>query len=146
MMPFVRQTPIVDTSRTCEEVIGQFAAAPDHECIVVCTVDNKPLGLVMKNRLTIIQTHRFGREIYYGRSIARLMDKQPLIVDHNVSPQELLDLSLGREEKTLYDCVIVTEEGRLIGVLTMYDLLKMSRLLQQQTVQAQVGMIRAPRA
>ncbi|NBD26993.1 methyl-accepting chemotaxis protein [Paenibacillus glycinis] len=141
MMPFVRQTPIVATSQTCEEVIGQFAAAPDHECIVVCTADHKPLGLVMKNRLTIIQTHRFGREIYYGRSIARLMDKQPLVVDHNVSPQELLDLSLGRDEKTLYDCVIVTEEGRFIGVLTMSDLLKMSRLLQRQTVQAQVAMI-----
>ncbi|MBO7744266.1 CBS domain-containing protein [Paenibacillus sp. MWE-103] len=141
MLPFVRKTTIVATAHTCEEVIGRFASAPDHECVVVCDADDRPLGLVMKNRLTIIQTHRFGREIYYGRSIARLMDKQPLIVDRDISPQELLDLALGREDKTLYDCVIVTEDRRFMGILTMSDLLKMSRLLQQRTVQAQIAIM-----
>lgn len=141
MMPFVRQTPIVTTAYSCEEVIRQFASAPDHECVVVVGENGKPLGLVMKNRLTIIQTHRFGREIYYGRSIAKLMDQEPLTVDHNISPQALLDLALGRGDRTLYDCVVVTEEERFVGVLTMSDLLKMSRLLQQRTVQAQVLMI-----
>ncbi|QHW33928.1 CBS domain-containing protein [Paenibacillus rhizovicinus] len=143
---FIREAPSVAAARTCSEVIAQFAASPDHECVVVCDADDKPLGLVMKIRLTIIQTHRFGREIYYRRSITKLMDAHPLTVDRGVSPQELLDRALGREDRTLYDCVIVTMDERLIGILTMSDLLKMSRLLQQQTVQSQVTMIQGAQA
>lgn len=145
MMPFIRKTPFIAASQTCEEVIGLFAAASDHECVVVCDGHERPLGLVMKNRLTIIQTHRFGREIYYGRSITKLMDKQPLTVEFDISPQELLDRALGREDRTLYDCVVVTEDGRCIGILTMSDLLKLSRLLQQRTVQSQLAMIQGAR-
>ncbi|MFC4809372.1 methyl-accepting chemotaxis protein [Paenibacillus sp. GCM10023250] len=141
LLPFVRKTTVVSTAQSCEDVIRRFAAAPDQECIVVCGADDRPVGLVMKNRLTIIQTHRFGREIYYGRSIARLMDTQPLIVDRNISTQELLDLALGRDDKTLYDCVIVTEARRFMGILTMSGLLKMSRMLQQRSVQAQVAIM-----
>ncbi|MBP3961638.1 CBS domain-containing protein [Paenibacillus sp. DLE-14] len=139
---FIREAAIVNVSHTCQDVISQFALTPDHECVVVCDDMDRPIGLVMRNKLTIIQTHRFGRELYYGRSIAKLMDRQPLIVNQGISMQELLDRALGREEKTLYDCVLVTENDRFIGMLTMADLLKMSRLLQQRSVKAQVNMIR----
>ncbi|MBM7564109.1 methyl-accepting chemotaxis protein [Paenibacillus sacheonensis] len=141
VISFIRKTPFIAASQTCEEIIGLFASAPDNECVVVCDGQERPLGLVMKNRLTIIQTHRFGREIYYGRSITKLMDKQPLAVECDVSPQELLDRALSREDRTLYDCVVVTEGGRCIGILTMSDLLKLSRLLQERTVQTQLAMI-----
>ncbi|QHT62301.1 CBS domain-containing protein [Paenibacillus lycopersici] len=146
MQAFIRHVPIVTAAQTCEEVIRQFAVEPDHECVVVCDAYRRPLGLVMKNRLVIIQTHRFGREIYFGRSITKLMDTQPLIVDRGTSPQELLDHALGRDDRTFYDCVIVTEAGRCEGILTMSDLLKMSRVLQQQTVLSQVKLIHGAQA
>ncbi|SEM61533.1 methyl-accepting chemotaxis protein [Paenibacillus sp. OV219] len=139
--PFIRSVPIVGIHHTCEEVIEQFAVTPDNECVVVCDEAHKPLGLVMKNRLTIIQTHRFGREIYYGKSIAKLMDERPLTVNQQILPQQLLDLALGRDDKTVYDCVIVAEDDRFVGILTMSDLLKLSRLIQQKTVQSQVATI-----
>ncbi|AZN42436.1 methyl-accepting chemotaxis protein [Paenibacillus albus] len=142
LKPFIRNVPIVGIGHTCEEVIEQFAESPDNECVVVCDEAGKPLGLVMKNRLTIIQTHRFGREIYYGKSIAKLMDGQPLTVNQHILPQQLLDLALGRDDRTVYDCVIVAEDDRYIGILTMSDLLKLSRLIQQKTVQSQVATIR----
>ncbi|REE78892.1 methyl-accepting chemotaxis protein [Paenibacillus taihuensis] len=146
LIPFIRRVPVVGIGHSCEDVIEQFAEAPDNECVVVCNEAHKPLGLVMKNRLTIIQTHRFGREIYYGKSIAKLMDKHPLVVNQHISPQYLLDLALGRDEKTLYDCVIVAEDDRYVGILTMSDLLKLSRLIQQKTVQTQVATIRGAEA
>ncbi|WP_308635022.1 methyl-accepting chemotaxis protein [Paenibacillus silvisoli] len=143
---FIREAAIVRVSHTCEEVIAQFALTPDHECVVVCDEADKPMGLVMRGKLTIIQTHRFGREIYYGRSISKLMDEQPLTVAKTISAQELLDRALSREDQTLYDCVIVTHNDRFAGILTMSDLLKMSRLLQKQIAGAQVNMIQGAEA
>lgn len=142
LYPFIRKTPIVSLVQTCEEVIKLFAATADCECVVVNDENNRPQGLVMKNRLMIIQTHRFGREIFYGRSVVKIMDHHPLIIDHQVTPQQLLDLALGREERTLYDCVILTEEERFLGILTMADLLHISRLLQRQSVESQIRTIR----
>jgi methyl-accepting chemotaxis protein len=139
---FLRAVPVVHETHTCQEVIEQFGLKPDCECIVVCNELNKPLGLVMKSRLTIIQTHRFGSELYYSRSIVKLMDEHPLTVDIRVSPQELLDRALGREEKTLYDCVVVTDQERFLGVMTMADLLHLSRLLQRQSVESQIRTIK----
>ncbi|QYR23274.1 CBS domain-containing protein [Paenibacillus sp. sptzw28] len=139
---FVRATPVVHETHTCREVIEQFGLMPDCECIIVCNESNKPLGLVMKSRLTIIQTHRFGNDLYYSRPIVKLMDEHPLTVDIRVSPQELLDRALGRDEKTLYDCVVVTDQERFLGVLTMADLLHLSRLLQRQSVESQIRTIR----
>lgn len=136
---FIRNTPTVSLSLTCEEVIAVFAMTPDCECVVVCDDNNQPQGLVMKNRLMIIQTHRFGRELYYGRSIAKIMDHHPLIINKGTPPQEVLDRTLSREERTLYDCVVVTEEEQFIGILTMADLLNISRLLQNQSVQSQIS-------
>ncbi|MBW7476648.1 CBS domain-containing protein [Paenibacillus oenotherae] len=138
---FIRVAPVVKGTHTCKEVIEQFGKQPDCNCIVVCDEGNKPLGLVMKGRLSIIETHRFGREIYYGRSIVKLMDTDSLVVDKNISPQQLLDLALGRDEATLYDCVIVTEDETFLGIMTMADLLRLSTVLQRQSVASQIRTI-----
>lgn len=135
---FIRKAPVVQGTHTCKEVIDQFGLQPDCNCIVVCDEANKPLGLVMKSRLSIIETHRFGREIYYGRSIVKLMDTDSLVVDKMISPQELLDRALGRDEATLYDCVILTDGGSFLGVMTVADLLRLSRVLQQQSIASQI--------
>ena len=100
----------------------------------------------MKNQLMIIHYTSFWPRIFYSRSIAKIMDHNPLIIDRQVSTQELLDLALGRGERTLYDCVIVTEEERFIGILTMADLLQISRLLQRQSVESQIRTIRGAEA
>ncbi|MFC4099707.1 methyl-accepting chemotaxis protein [Paenibacillus xanthanilyticus] len=135
---FIRPVMMVLPTRKCSEVIEQFNAAPDSECVIVCTEADEPLGLVMKHRLSRLQTQRFGKELFFERSITKLMDEQPLVVEAAISDQELLDQALGREESTLYDCVIVTKGGRVAGILTMADLLNLSRLLQQQSAQSQI--------
>jgi len=140
-LEFIRPAPVVYASHSCQEVIQQFGSQPDCDCVVVCDDSHKPRGLVMKRNLTIIQTHRFGRELYYSRSIVKLMDAHPLIIDIHTSPQKLLDLALGRNEKTLYDCVIVTGEERLIGILSVADLLHLSRLMQRLSIESQIQTI-----
>lgn len=140
-LEIIRTAPVVYASHTCQEVIQQFGSQPDCDCVIVCDDARKPRGLVMKRNLTVIQTHRFGRELYYNRSIVKLMDAHPLIIDIHTSPQKLLDLALGRDEKTLYDCVIVTDQEQLTGILSVADLLHLSRLMQRLSIESQIRTI-----
>jgi len=139
---FLREGFRVSESQTCREVIELFHQMTDGECAIVCEADQIPVGLVMKSRLSLLQTHRFGRELYYERSISKLMDPKPLIVELSSSAQELIDQAMAREEKTLYDCVIITSEGKIVGMLTMSDLLAISRLLQQRSVKSQIRTVK----
>lgn len=71
------------------------------------------------------------------------MDTCPLIVDDHFSPQQLIDRALSRDESVLYDCVIVTSKDKLAGILTVSDMLGLSRQLQQKAVDAQMSVIRS---
>jgi len=139
---FLRKAFVVSEAQTCREVIELFHQMTDGECAIVCEEGQIPVGLVMKSRLSLLQTHRFGRELYYERSIMKLMDPQPLIVELSSSAQELIDQAMAREEKTLYDCVIITNEGKIAGMLTMSDLLAISRLLQQRSLKSQIRTVK----
>jgi len=139
---FLREAFLVSKSQSCREVIEMFHEMTDGECAIVCEADQIPMGLVMKSRLSLLQTHRFGRELYYERSITKLMDPEPLIIELSSSAQVVIDQAMAREEKTLYDCVIVTSEGKIVGMLTMSDLLAISRLLQQHSLKSQIRTVK----
>ncbi|QAY66580.1 methyl-accepting chemotaxis protein [Paenibacillus protaetiae] len=46
---------------------------------------------------------------------------------------------MNRSGRKMYDCVILTKDGRADGVLTIADLLQMSRELQNEAVEAQLA-------
>lgn len=139
MRKFIIVPTVLTPTHTCREVVHMISRGIEGECLVVCDDTTKqPLGLLMKDRFYRFLGQKYGADLYYEKSITKLMDTNPLIVDIHVSPQEMIDRALNRDEKKMYDCVIVTEQGRFIGILTVGVLLKISRLLQQQATQMQL--------
>lgn len=98
---------------------------------------------MMRNRFFLKLGHRFSADLYDDKPITKLMDTCPLIVDDHFSPQQLIDRALSRDESVLYDCVIVTSKDKLAGILTVSDMLGLSRQLQQKAVDAQMSVIRS---
>ncbi|MFS0723183.1 methyl-accepting chemotaxis protein [Paenibacillus sp. 1P07SE] len=143
---FVRQSPIVSPLYTCREVAGVFDQYPDAECITVSSEDGEPAGLVMRDRFFRQLSRRFGTELYYDRPITCLMTEGPLCVDIASPAQQLIEEALSREDKTLYDCVLVTDQSRIAGILTVSDLLGISRVLQRQATQSQAQTIEGAEA
>lgn len=140
---FLRQAPTIEADRTCRETIAVFKKHPDSECIIVTDEHGAPIGLMMRNRFFLKLGHRFSADLYDDKPIAKLMDAEPLLVDHEDEPQQLIDSALSRHDSVLYDCVIVTENNRLAGVLTVSDMLKLSSKLRQEAVAAQKNTIRS---
>lgn len=140
---FLRQVPTITAEQTCRQTISVFKKHPECECVIVIDDNRAPIGLMMRNRFFLKLGHRFSADLYDDKPITKLMDGNPLLVDYHYAPQLLIDSALSRNDSVLYDCVIVTSNNKLAGILTVSDLLKLSRLLQQEAVDAQMMMIRS---
>lgn len=140
---FLRQAPTITGEQTCRETIAVFKKNPECECVIVTTDQGVPIGLMMRNRFFLKLGHRFSADLYDDKPIMKLMDANPLFVDYDYAPQQLIDSALSRHDSVLYDCVIVTLNSKLAGILTISDMLKLSRMLQQEAIDAQMSTIRS---
>lgn len=95
----------------------------------------------MKDRLFRHLGKAFGASLYYRRSVIRLMETQPLIFEKSEPIQNVIDRALSREESLLYDCIIITDQQKLAGIVTMGDLLNISRILQKKAVEEHIDMV-----
>ncbi|WP_317628395.1 methyl-accepting chemotaxis protein [Paenibacillus darwinianus] len=137
----VRTAVTVHPSDSCEHTAKLFEVHADAECLVVCSEGQVPAGLVMRDRFFRNLSTRFGTALYYEKPVDRLMDPHPFVVDESVQPHELLDRALGRDGESFYDCVVVTDCGKLAGVLSVADLFGISRQLQKEATASQVRTI-----
>ncbi|MFF2888465.1 methyl-accepting chemotaxis protein [Paenibacillus sp. NPDC057967] len=138
---FLQEAPTAYEEHTCREVMGIFKQHPATECVVICGRDWSVKGLMMRNRFFLKLGSRYSADLYYEKSIVALMDSAPLVVEASSGPQHIIDQALSRDESVLYDCVIVSRNGRFAGILTVGHLLGLSRKLQEQSVQSQLRTI-----
>lgn len=131
---YVRPVPLATPEQSCSEIQRLFSDHADSECLIVCEEAGKPLGLVMRDRFYMNISRRFGVELFYGKAVHTLMDKNSITVDIDASPHHVIELAMQRGDRHQYDCIIVTDNEKAIGVLTMADLLRLSRELQRKAV------------
>ncbi|GAB7081444.1 EAL domain-containing protein [Megalodesulfovibrio paquesii] len=82
-----------------------------------------PLGLIMGYSLDRKLGTRYGVSLYYQRSIERIMDPAPLITDGGLPLEDVAKAAMGRPQEQIYDDIIVTEGGRLAGVVSVQRML-----------------------
>lgn len=140
-----RKVPVIGVEVTCRSVLKQFQRQPELPCIVVCDDDHKPLGLLMRDRFFRHLAGRFAADLFDEVSSLRFAQQQPLICELDTPPGELLDLALGREGASFYDGLILTEKGKFYGILTVQDLMQMSRQLQREADEARQAAVRESR-
>jgi methyl-accepting chemotaxis protein len=130
--------PIILSPDQLNKDVRILMEAASGECAVVCEDHLKPIGLVMKDLLFRHLGKTFGVSLYYNQPVAKLMDRNSLIIDKSVPLQQIIDQALNRAEAVLYDCIIITDRDKLEGIVTVGDLLQISRILQKEAVAAQI--------
>ncbi len=90
---------------------------------VVVVEDDAPLGLVMSLHLDRILSQRYGVALYFDSPVHKIMDTTPLIVESNTPVEETAHLATSRDQSRIYDHVIVTEHGKLKGVVSVWKML-----------------------
>jgi serine phosphatase RsbU (regulator of sigma subunit) len=94
------------------------------DMISLVVLDNgRPIGLINRDILLSQMSKPFHRELYDKKSCIAFMDKEPLIVDADMSIEALTFKTVEAGEKALSDGFIVTREGRLAGQASGVQLL-----------------------
>ena len=114
----------VDAHATTSEVQDMIANKSGNPISAAVVVSNdKPIGLVMSYHLHRKLGSRFGVALYYERTIAKLMDTSPLIIEEQTPVEIAAEMAMRRERFKVYDHVIVTRGGRLTGLVSVQKML-----------------------
>lgn len=103
---------------------ARFFKENESELAAVVVSGEKPVGLVMREKLFQQLAGQYGIPLYWNRPIYRLMDPNPLIVDEQLTLDQVSQMSTARETKNLYDYVIVTSGERFVGVASVRSILE----------------------
>lgn len=97
-------------------------------CIVE---DDIPVGLIMEHSLDSILATQYGLSIFLKRSVDLVMDPNPLIVDYNTPVSDASNAAMERQDKNLYDYIIVTKNSKYFGIVTVKKLLQFTTTLER---------------
>ncbi|TNJ62765.1 GGDEF domain-containing protein [Paenibacillus hemerocallicola] len=114
---------IFEPGTNISEAAG-FFKENENELAAVVVSAGVPVGLVMREKLFQQLAGQYGIPLYWNRPIYRLMDPSPLIVDEQLTLDQVSQMSTARETKNLYDYVIVTSGERFIGVASVRSILE----------------------
>ncbi|WP_018152722.1 SpoIIE family protein phosphatase [Leeia oryzae] len=128
----MRQSPTVTPQNTSFEVLDLLAT--HHEVIGLPVLENgRAIGLINRNIFNDEMAKPFRRDLYGRKSCIAFMDKQPLVVNEQMSIQELSFKVIAGGGKTLNDGFIITDnDGMYLGIGTGEDLVKVVSYLQAE--------------
>ncbi len=130
----------------CREVYERFRRDDDILAMAVVE-DERPIGLVNRFDLTMLLARDFGRALYEGKPIARVMDRAPLVVEADLHVDALQAMIVGEKPSALMRGFILTRAGRYVGVGTALSLLRLTVARTQQRNRAlEIARIEAEQA
>jgi diguanylate cyclase (GGDEF)-like protein len=103
--------------------VKQSLELGDSISAVVVADKGTPLGLLMSHHLDRALSTPYGMSLYYGRSVEKLMDASPLVAEGSTPVEIVAKQAVGREKFKIYDCIIVTENGKLSGIVSVQKML-----------------------
>lgn len=83
-----------------------------------------PIGLIQRRDLIADFAKPYRRELYGQKPCMMFMATSPLIVEHDLSIQDLSVLVADGDPRYLADGFIITENGRYLGIGTTRDLIR----------------------
>ena len=119
----------------CGAVFERLQADPDLVAIPVLQ-RGVPAGLLKRTEFLVRLADRFGRPLYEKRPVSELMDRDPLIVDQDVSIDSLYAMLIDDQRHALQEGFIVTEGGLYRGICTSHTLLQLHMRRAEQRMKA----------
>lgn len=97
--------------------------------LAVCQ-DDKPQGLIMRDRLFNTLGTRYGYEILTRKQARDIMDQEPLVLSSQTPLEASAKLIAERIDQGLNDSLIVTEHERYIGIVSISQILNSMAQIQ----------------
>ncbi len=118
-----KYTGIVSPKVTASYVYHIFMQNPGF--FGLCIVEDElPIGIITNEKLALKMSGHYGYSLYQNKPISELMDRSFLSVDHQTPINIVSCLAMSRSNDKLYDFIVVTENKKYIGTVTIKDLLQ----------------------
>ena len=118
----LRATPPVTSGITNNQVFEMFTAAPELQTIAVVT-DGIPRGIISRYAVIERYAHPYWRDLHGRKSCKHLMDSEPVVVEMDISVQDLSHIMVKADPRQLSNGFILTEQGKYQGVGSSHDLM-----------------------
>lgn len=118
----VKVTPV--TPKTSHEIVYQMFVADPNLNAVPVVENGLPVGIINRTSLIDRFARPFRRELMGRKACAVSMDSTPLVVDVNMSVQELSQRIVEAGRHYLSDGFIITDKGEYVGMGTGHDLMR----------------------
>ncbi|MDF2539092.1 MAG: diguanylate cyclase/phosphodiesterase [Herbinix sp.] len=116
-------TGIVAASVTADFVYHIFKNNPG--LMGLCIIENEiPIGIITHQKLAQKMSGHYGFSLNQHKRITELMDISFLSVDCRMPISTVSLLAMSRSNDSLYDFIVVTENSKYIGTVTIKDLLQ----------------------
>lgn len=96
---------------------------PDTEGYFVVDEEGAPVGIVTRAHLEHVFGGMYGYNLHQHSKIADIMDANLLALDAETGISAAAQEAMARPGKYVYDAIAVTRKGRLVGKVTIRDLL-----------------------
>lgn len=124
----------IQLTERIDEVMLRFLADPELRALPV--LDGIfPVGIAWRHDLMNLYATPYGRPLNERRTISRLMDRRPVIVDQSESLTLLSRRLSERDHRNFHDVFIITKGRAYAGIGQLIDLLRL--LTQEQVRHAQ---------
>lgn len=131
--------PAITVEETCRETYIRFKRQTHLPCIVLCDEQQRPQGLIMREQFYRHMASRFASELYDTRSTVMFSQPHILAMDIDTEASIVVDAALAREGDSFYECVVLTHQGLLAGIITIRDIMELSNYLQLSTEQRRIS-------
>lgn len=125
----IENVPCIDEFVKNREVDLLFTQNPTLRGIVVVQ-EGKPIGHITRTHFYQKIGTRYGYNLFMGRQNQLIIKNNPLIVERCTPLTEVSTAAMQRPAEDLYDDVIVTKNGFLLGVVSIREL--MLKLVETQ--------------
>ncbi|UWG98603.1 EAL domain-containing protein [Dehalobacter sp. DCM] len=106
----------------CEKALQVFNE--NKALMGIPVVENGVLcGLLMRDKFFAELGTKYGYALYVNRPVSMVMDNRPLCVEYSTTIDVASKLAMNRSSNNLYDYIIVTNNNRYFGIVTVKDLL-----------------------
>ncbi len=119
----VQPSQSVQHTEKIDRVIQRFLDHPQLRALPVLDGE-APVGIAWRHDLMNLYASPYGRPLNERRSISRLMDKNPIIVEESESLALLSRRITDQEHRNFHDVFIITRGRSFIGIGYLIDLLR----------------------
>ncbi len=104
--------------------VANFIKNQEDSLGTVVVQNDIPVGLIMREKLYRLLSEQYGIALYWNRTVDKIMDPFPMIIDENLPVEQVAQMAMSREINKLYDFVIITRQGKMAGAASIRSILE----------------------